>query len=76
MKKGFIVNGLSAGAMFVCIITQRACTDSDLKGKLTGQILQVPPAIHPGPDGYSERYVQAQILCEGGELIARISYQV
>lgn len=57
MKKGFLLNGLSAGAGFACIITQRARVDPDLKGLLTGQILQIPPTCHAGKDGYPEKYV-------------------
>lgn len=55
LKKGFIVNGLSAGAMFACVVTQRARFDEDLKGKITGQILQIPPTCRAGPDGYPEK---------------------
>lgn len=55
LRKGFIVNGLSAGAMFACVVTQRARVDEDLKGKITGQILQIPPTCRAGPDGYPEK---------------------
>lgn len=57
LRKGLIINGLSAGAMFACIITQRARgdIDSDLKDKITGQILQLPPTCRAGPDGYPEK---------------------
>lgn len=55
LRKGFIINGLSAGAMFACIVTQRARSDFDLKDKITGQILQLPPTCLAGPDGYPEK---------------------
>lgn len=55
LKKGFIINGLSAGAMFACIITQRARSDVDLKDKITGQLLQLPPTCLADSDGYPEK---------------------
>ena len=55
LDKGLIVNGLSAGAMFAIILTQRARADPALKDKITGQILQIPPTCHAGPDGYPEK---------------------
>ena len=55
ISKGLVVNGLSAGAMFAIILTQRARADPAMKDKITGQILQIPPTCHAGPDGYPEK---------------------
>lgn len=38
-------------------MAQRARTDPDLQGKLTGQILQIPKTCQQAPEGYPERYV-------------------
>lgn len=38
-------------------MAQRARTDPDLQGKLTGQILQIPKTCKQAPEGYPERCV-------------------
>jgi len=55
-KKGVILCGLSAGACFVEVITQRARNDEELKGKITGQILQVPPTCKSDGGVYPDKY--------------------
>ncbi|KAH8115030.1 Alpha/Beta hydrolase protein [Phellopilus nigrolimitatus] len=56
-KKGLIVSGASAGANFACTVAQRARGDPELKGKITGQLLQVPQTCWRNVDqGYPEKY--------------------
>ena len=57
LDKGLVVNGLSAGGKFACIITQRARKDPIIKDKITGQLLQIPSTCSPGPNGFPERSV-------------------
>lgn len=45
LTKGFIVGGASAGGNLASLITQRARNDPDLRGKITGQALQVPNTL-------------------------------
>ncbi|KAI5117941.1 hypothetical protein M0805_002054 [Coniferiporia weirii] len=55
LTKGLVVGGTSAGANFTCIIAQRAREDPELKGKITGQVLQIPSTCS-NREGYPERY--------------------
>ncbi|KAH8109262.1 Alpha/Beta hydrolase protein [Phellopilus nigrolimitatus] len=56
-KKGLIVSGASAGANLACTIAQRARADPELKGVITGQLLQVPQTCWRNVDeGYPEKY--------------------
>ncbi|KAF8583022.1 hypothetical protein K439DRAFT_1661517 [Ramaria rubella] len=42
LTKGFMVGGVSAGGNFAAVLALKARDDPSLKGKLTGQVLQVP----------------------------------
>lgn len=59
LSKGFVVGGLSSGANFATVICQRARTDPDLAGKITGMILQMPTLCCPWV--YPERYVTLRL---------------
>ncbi|THH03607.1 hypothetical protein EW145_g6146 [Phellinidium pouzarii] len=56
IDKGLIVSGESAGANFTCVIAQRARDDPELKGKITGQVLQIPSTCSGRLQGYPEKY--------------------
>ncbi|KAJ7473591.1 Alpha/Beta hydrolase protein [Mycena galericulata] len=55
LQKGFLLCGLSAGGNLAAIVAHRARDDPFFKNKkLTGQLLQVPPVVHP--DAVPEKY--------------------
>ncbi|KAJ7465459.1 Alpha/Beta hydrolase protein, partial [Mycena galericulata] len=58
LMKGFLVCGLSAGGNLAAILAHRARDDPFFEDKkLTGQLLQVPPVVHPNavPEKYKPR---------------------
>ncbi|KAF8583025.1 hypothetical protein K439DRAFT_110371 [Ramaria rubella] len=54
VRKGLLVGGPSAGGNLAAVVALRARDDPELKGKLTGQILQVPMIC--SPPAYPEKW--------------------
>lgn len=54
LDQGFLVGGASAGANYATVIAHRSRDDPFFAlHKITGQLLQFPPVIHP--DAYPAR---------------------
>ncbi|KAF8583028.1 alpha/beta-hydrolase [Ramaria rubella] len=54
VRKGLLVGGPSAGGNLTAVVALRARDDPELKGKLTGQILQIPMIC--SPPAYPEKW--------------------